>query len=88
MNSNTYSLTILLSKLEAVINQKLLSLKYDQTFPSVIHGINADGTYIIIKENQRRNVKNAVGTTLSPGQAVWVKMPCGRLHDMHICGLR
>lgn len=61
----------------------------DKTFPSVIYGVNDNGnTYTIIKDNQKYKVKNATNTTLSLGQSVWVKIPCGRLNDMHICGLR
>jgi len=70
------------------IDKKNSKLYYDKTFPSVVYGVNNDGTYTIIKDKQKYNVKCALGTTLSLGSHVWVKIPCGRLHDMHICGLR
>lgn len=70
------------------IDKKNSKLYYDKTFPSVVYGVNNDGTYTIIKDKQKYNVKCALGTTLSLGTHVWVKIPCGRLHDMHICGLR
>ncbi len=60
----------------------------DKTFPSVVYGINDDGTYIIIKEKQKYKVKCAIPVSLSLGAHVWVKIPCGQLHNMHICGLR
>jgi len=70
------------------IEKKNTKLYYDKTFPSVVYGVNEDGTYTIIKDKQKYEVKCAIGTTLSLGTHVWVKIPCGRLHDMHICGLR
>ena len=70
------------------IEKKNTKLYYDKTFPSVVYGVNGDGTYTIIKDKQKYKVKCAIGATLSLGAHVWVKIPCGRLHDMHICGLR
>ena len=70
------------------IDKKNTKLYYDKTFPSVVYGVNTDGTYTIIKDKQKYNVKCAIATTLPLGTHVWVKIPCGRLHDMHICGLR
>lgn len=61
---------------------------YDKTFPSVVYGVNSDGTYTIIKDNQKYKVKCALNTTLSLGTHVWVKVPSGQLHEMHICGMR
>ena len=63
-------------------------LPYDITFPSTVYGIIPDGTYMVPKENYLRKVKNATGLPLSAGQSVWVKIPSGRLNEMHICGVR
>ena len=36
-----------------------------------------------------RKVKCSIpNAALKTGQYVWVKVPCGRLEDMHICGLK
>lgn len=71
------------------IEKKNSKLSYDKTFPSVVYGVNDDGTYIIIKENQRYNVKCAIpNSNVRLGSKVWVKIPCGQLKDMHICGIR
>ena len=59
---------------------------YDQTFSSV----NNDGTYNIIDNGgaERKLKCSALNTALKIGQYVWVKIPCGRLEDMHICGVK
>lgn len=63
---------------------------YDQTFSSVIKAVNNDGTYNIIDNGgaERKLKCSALNTALKIGQYVWVKIPCGRLEDMHICGLK
>ena len=63
-------------------------LKYDKSFPSTIYKVNLDGTYTIIKDKQEYKVKNALGTTLTLGQNVWVKIPQGSLRNMHIYGVK
>ena len=50
-------------------------------------GKNSDGTYQINYKGQIYNVPNALGTTLSLGQSVWVKIPSGIFRNMHICGV-
>lgn len=82
------TISVLVNEVLRAMEKKNSNLNYDKTFPSVVYGINDDGTYTIIKEKQKYKVKCAINTTLSLGTHVWVKIPCGRLHDMHICGLR
>ena len=64
--------------------------KYDKTFSSVIKEVNADNTYLILDEGGiERKVKCAIpDVTLKPGQYVWIKIPCGNLGNMHICGIK
>lgn len=64
-----------------------LNLPYDRTFPSVIWN-KENGKYQIAMENRLYTVPNALGTDLSIGTLVWVKIPCGKLREMHICGIR
>ena len=81
------AIDIMVNKIISMVENK--KLNYDKSFPSVVYGINSDGTYTIIKSGQKYNVKCAMsGVDIKLGQGVWVKIPCGRLHDMHICGLR
>lgn len=80
--------SLILKTIDILVEKRLSKHTDDKTFPSVVYGINDDGTYTIIKEKQKYKVKCAINTTLSLGTHVWVKIPCGRLHDMHICGLR
>ena len=64
--------------------------KYDRTFASTIKGINKDNTYTIMDDGGvERKVKCSIpNADLKAGQYVWVKAPCRRLEDMHICGVR
>ncbi len=64
--------------------------KYDRTFSSAVKGINKDCTYAIMDDGGvSRNVRCAIpNAILRVGQYVWVKVPSGRLEDMHICGVK
>ena len=81
---------ILLKSTEKIIDEKLSSIYYDKTFPSVIYGKNDDGTYKIVREGQFYNVPCVLGYELKVAQSVWVTMPCGtkNFKDMYISGLR
>ena len=83
------AIDVIANKIIAVVDRKISKLSFDKTFPSVIYGLNSDGTYTIIKANQKYNVKCAIpGLQLGLGSNVWVKIPSGRMQDMHICGVR
>lgn len=64
--------------------------KYDRTFSSAVKSINNDSTYTIMDDGGvNRNVRCAIpNAALRIGQYVWVKVPSGRLEDMHICGVK
>lgn len=78
-----------LQAIQTMIENYTKKLYYDKTFPSVVYGINDDGTYTIIKAGQKYNVKCAIpNADIKLGTSVWVKIPCNRLREMHICGLK
>jgi hypothetical protein len=78
-----------LQAIQTMIENYTSKLYYDKTFPSVVYGINDDGTYTIIKAGQKYNVKCAIPSAdIKLGTNVWVRIPCNRLHEMHICGLK
>ena len=79
--------TSIIKSINILLEEKLKSLKYDKTFKSTVWGINDDGTYQISYKNQLYDVPNALGTNLSIGQSVWVKIPSGIFRNMHICGI-
>lgn len=79
--------TNIIKSINILLEEKLKSLKYDKTFKSTVWGINDDGTYQISYKNQLYDVPNALGTNLSIGQSVWVKIPSGIFRNMHICGI-
>lgn len=63
---------------------------YDRTFGSVIFNVNNNNTYTIQDEGGvQRKVKCAIpNSILKVGQNVWVKIPGGKLEEMHICGVK
>lgn len=78
-----------LKSIEILVDKKLSKYCADKTFPSVVYDINSDGTYAIVKAGQKYNVKCCIPSLpISLGSNVWVKVPSGRMQDMHICGLR
>lgn len=66
---------------------KTTDFPYDKTFPSVIWGIEND-KYQISYEGRLRSIHSALAGELETGTLVWVKIPNGKLKDMHICGIR
>lgn len=81
---------IILSTIEKKLAERLATIYYDKTFPSVIYGVNSDGTYRIVREGQLYTVPNGLGIPLKITQSVWVTMPCGNknLKDMYISAIR
>jgi len=88
MTDEDKALETLTSNMAKLIRGLFKKLKYDKSFPSTIYKVNLDGTYTIIKDKQEYKVKNALGTTLTLGQNVWVKIPQGSLRNMHIYGVK
>ena len=82
--------SIILDTIERKLTQKLATIYYDKTFPTVIYGVNSDGTYQIVREGQLYTVPNGLGIPLKVTQSVWVTMPCGNknLKDMYISAIR
>lgn len=80
----------LLKAIERLLSDKLNTIYYDKTFPTVIYGVNSDGTYQIVREGQLYTVPNGLGIPLKITQGVWVTMPCGNknLKDMYISAIR
>lgn len=66
---------------------KAASFPYDKTFPSVVWE-KENERYQISYEGRLRSIPNALPGELKAGTLVWVKIPNGKLKDMHICGIR
>ncbi len=77
----------IIKSINILLNEQLKNIKCDKTFKSTIWAVNPDGTYQISYMNQLYNIHNSLGTNLSPGQSVWVKIPSGIFKNMHICGI-
>ena len=87
MTENNKALNMLVDKIVSIVKDMMEQLKFDKTFKSTVWGKNPDGTYQINYKGQIYSVPNALGTTLSLGQSVWVKIPSGIFRNMHICGV-
>lgn len=88
-NRETNALNLLIDTIMRLVNKKIENACYDKTFASAIYSYNAaNNTYTIIKDCKQREVCSSLESSLSIGQHVWVKIPCGNLKDMHICGIR
>ena len=88
LNNNVKALNILATQIEKLIKNH--EHNYDITFLSVIKQINLDGTYSITDKTgtQRKLTCSIPNLSLNIGQYVWVKIPCGDLKNMHICGIK
>ena len=80
----------LLESIDRILENKISKIYYDKTFPTVIYGVNDDGTYQIVREGHLYTVPNGLGIPLKVTQSVWVTMPCGNrnLKDMYISAVR
>ncbi len=78
---------IMAHKIMTAIDEKIKALPYDKTFPAVIWGKEND-KYQISYENQLRTISSSLEVDIAVGSFVWVKIPCGKLREMHICGIR
>lgn len=80
----------LLNTVQIMTNQKIKRYKTDKTFASVIKQVNTDDTYTIIDEDGTERViySSVPSLDLQTKTKVWVKIPCGNINHMHICGIR
>lgn len=74
-------------KISNLIDEKTSNLHFDKTFKATIWKVNEDNTYSINYKSKLYDVPNALDITLTQGQSVWVKIPCGIFRHMHICGI-
>lgn len=81
------ALDVMVRKIITAI-KKLRDNSSDQSFKSVCYGKDEKGNYKIVYEGRLRSVQNSLPCEITSGTLVWVKIPCGQLKDMHICGLR
>lgn len=90
LNKDIEAVKLLVSQFMSILKNHEHS--YDITFLSVVKSITTKGgfTYYTIQDESgaERKVKCAVPSAqIKTGQSVWVKVPCGNLNKMHICGI-
>lgn len=88
LNKDIEAIDIIVKEMATAI--KTHEHNYDRTFGSVIFNVNNNNTYTIQDEGGvQRKVKCALpNLILKAGQNVWVKIPGGKLEEMHICGVK
>lgn len=84
---NSKALDIIVKKMIQIVDSKTAHLKYDKTFHTTIMGTDGNGLYTVNYLGQPYQIRNALGTELSVGETVWVKIPGGIFRHMHICGI-
>lgn len=64
------------------------TINCDRTFKSVIKQTTNKGYVILDESGTERVVKCCIpNVSLKAGQMVWVKIPCGKIKDMHVIGV-
>lgn len=64
------------------------TINCDRTFKSVIKQTTNKGYVILDESGTERIVKCCIpNINLKVGQMVWVKIPCGIIKNMHVCGV-
>lgn len=79
---------LLIKNIMDAVDKKYSQLYYDKTFPAVVYGKDENGKYLIPFEGRLRPVASGLTEELKEGQWVWVKIPNGKLREMHICNIR
>lgn len=60
----------------------------DRTFKTVIKKVTPKGYIILDESGTERVVKCCIpNVSLKAGQMVFVKIPCGKIKDMHVVGV-
>lgn len=74
--------------INTIIDEKIGSYKADRTFISVIKK-NANGIYVMLDDSgSDRTVKCCIpNISLNVGKRAYVKIPMGKLSNMHFCGV-
>lgn len=64
------------------------TINCDKTYKSVIKNITPKGYVVLDESGGERTVKCCIPNfDLRVGQHVWIKVPMGKLQDIHICGV-
>lgn len=78
----------ILKSIQIMIDRKLNNYKADRTYKTVIKRVSPKGYVILDETGSERTVQCCIpGIELRAGQYVYVKIPMGRLNDLHICGV-
>lgn len=60
----------------------------DRTFKTAIKQVTSKGYVILDESGNERTVGCCIpNVRLKAGQMVWVKVPCGKIKLLHVCGL-
>ena len=78
----------LLKSIQIIIDRKLSTYNCDRTYQSIIKKITPKGYVVLDSNGSERTVPCCIpNLNLRVMQRIWLKEPCGRLADLHICGI-
>lgn len=80
---------VLVANIIKAIRNSITNTGCDRTFRSVVKSVTSKGYVISDESGTDRTVRCAIptNTSLRVGSPVWVKIPCGNINEMHICGI-
>ena len=74
--------------IQTMVDRAIANCKVDCTYRTVIKRVDKNGYVIIDQSGSERMVPCCMPNVgLSAGQMVWVKIPCGNIKWIHICGV-
>lgn len=78
----------ILKSIQSMIDKSIGNYKADRTFRTVIKKVTHKGYVILDESGSERTVGCCIpNVSLKAGQMVWVKVPCGNIRFLHVCGI-
>lgn len=78
----------ILKSIQSMVDKSISNYKADRTFKTVVKRVTPKGYVILDESGCERVVKCCISNvSLKAGQMVWVKIPCGKIKDMHVVGV-
>lgn len=80
------AINVLVKEIARAIRENTVNC--DRTFKTVIKKVTSKGYVILDESGSERTVGCCIpNVSLKAGQMVWVKVPCGNIKLLHVCGL-
>lgn len=74
--------------IQTMVDRAIVNCKVDRTYRTVIKRIDKNGYVITDETGQERTVPCGIpNVELRPMQSVYIKEPCGKINELHICNV-